>query len=408
MSSVEQLLSRRLLRSSQGRRSRPIVRLAVAGIAVCLLVMILAISISTGYRNAIEQKVIDMGSHIRITHNEDNRGYDGTPIDKDPALLSQLRGNPDVAHLQFAATKCGVVKTDDQVEGIVLKGIDETFDWKAFGKNMEAGTPLALGGDTVTKGVIVSRTLANRLHLRVGDKLPAYFWNDGRKYDRAFRVAGIYNTGMPEYDSRFILGDIRHIRKINGWTPDQVGCIEVLINDYDKLDQVGDYVHHSIGYDLQAQTIREMYPQIFEWTDLFDTNVTVLLAITMFVCLITLISTFFIIILEQTSSIGILKSMGMTTRRLRNVFVRLGLRLILIGLVIGNVVGFTICLLQKYLHIIKLDEAAYYVPYVPIGFNWPMLLAVNAGVLVVCVLVLLIPATFVAKRITPVSAIKFE
>lgn len=408
MASVENLLSRRLLKSSQGRRSRPIVRLSIAGIAICLVVIILSISISTGYRNAIEQKVIDMGSHIRITYNEANMGFDTRPITKDASLLADLKKNPDVAHIQFAATKCGVVKADDQVEGIVLKGVDATFDWNSFSKNIETGKPLQLSGDTVTKGVLVSRTLANKLKLSVGDKLCAYFWSDGHKYDRAFRISGIYSTGMPEYDERFILGDLRHIQKINGWSPDQIGCIEVLINDYDKLDEVGDYVHHNIEFNLQAETIRQVYPAIFEWTDLFDTNVSVLLTITILICLITLISTFFIIILEQTSAIGILKSMGMTTQRVRRVFMQLGTRIIIIGMIVGNVAGFGICLLQKYLHIIKLDPASYYVPYVPIDFNFTFLAIVNAGVLIICMLVLLIPATFVSKRISPVSAIKFE
>lgn len=408
MASVENLLSRRLLKSSQGRRSRPIVRLSIAGIAICLVVIILSISISTGYRNAIEQKVIDMGSHIRITYNEANMGFDTRPITKDAFLLADLKKNPDVAHIQFAATKCGVVKADDQVEGIVLKGVDATFDWNSFSKNIETGKPLQLSGDTVTKGVLVSRTLANKLKLSVGDKLCAYFWSDGHKYDRAFRISGIYSTGMPEYDERFILGDLRHVQKINGWSPDQIGCIEVLINDYDKLDEVGDYVHHNIEFNLQAETIRQVYPAIFEWTDLFDTNVSVLLTITILICLITLISTFFIIILEQTSAIGILKSMGMTTQRVRRVFMQLGTRIIIIGMIVGNVAGFGICLLQKYLHIIKLDPASYYVPYVPIDFNFTFLAIVNAGVLIICMLVLLIPATFVSKRISPVSAIKFE
>lgn len=408
MASVENLLSRRLLKSSQGRRSRPIVRLSIAGIAICLVVIILSISISTGYRNAIEQKVIDMGSHIRITYNEANMGFDTRPITKDASLLADLKKNPDVAHIQFAATKCGVVKADDQVEGIVLKGVDATFDWNSFSKNIETGKPLQLSGDTVTKGVLVSRTLANKLKLSVGDKLCAYFWSDGHKYDRAFRISGIYSTGMPEYDERFILGDLRHVQKINGWSTDQIGCIEVLINDYDKLDEVGDYVHHNIEFNLQAETIRQVYPAIFEWTDLFDTNVSVLLTITILICLITLISTFFIIILEQTSAIGILKSMGMTTQRVRRVFMQLGTRIIIIGMIVGNVAGFGICLLQKYLHIIKLDPASYYVPYVPIDFNFTFLAIVNAGVLIICMLVLLIPATFVSKRISPVSAIKFE
>lgn len=412
MPSIKQLLSSRLLRSSQGSQSRPIVRLSIAGIAICLIVVILAVSISTGYRQVIEQKVIDMGSHIRITYYdkdyENNPSYDVRPITKDASLLTELQQNPDIAHIQFAATKCGVLKSDEQVEGIILKGVDATFDWKAFQGNMVAGKPLELSGDTTTKGLLVSQSIADRLQLKVGDKVFGYFWNEGKKFDRAFRVNGIYSTGMPEYDDHFVIGDLRHVQKINGWTPEQVGCMEILINDYDQLDEVGEYVHQHIGPYLQAHTIRQLYPAIFSWTDLFDTNVMVLLTITLIICMITLISTFFIIILERTPTIGILKTMGMTTADVRGVFVRLGLRLIVVGMLIGNVVGIGICLLQKYLHIIKLDEHSYYVPYVPISFNWIFLAAVNLVLLLICLLVLLIPATFVSKRITPVNAIRFE
>ena len=412
MPSIKQLLSSRLLRSSQGSQSRPIVRLSIAGIAICLIVVILAVSISTGYRQVIEQKVIDMGSHIRITYYdkdyENNPSYDVRPITKDASLLTELQQNPDIAHIQFAATKCGVLKSDEQVEGIILKGVDATFDWKAFQGNMVAGKPLELSGDTTTKGLLVSKGIADRLQLKVGDKVFGYFWNEGKKFDRAFRVCGIYSTGMPEYDDHFVIGDLRHVQKINGWTSEQVGCMEILINDYDQLDEVGEYVHQHIGPYLQAHTIRQLYPAIFSWTDLFDTNVMVLLTITLIICMITLISTFFIIILERTPTIGILKTMGMTTADVRGVFVRLGLRLIVVGMLIGNVVGIGICLLQKYLHIIKLDEHSYYVPYVPISFNWIFLAAVNLVLLLICLLVLLIPATFVSKRITPVNAIRFE
>jgi len=412
MPSIKQLLSSRLLRSSQGSQSRPIVRLSIAGIAICLIVVILAVSISTGYRQVIEQKVIDMGSHIRITYYdkdyENNPSYDVHPVTKDARLLKELQQNPDIAHIQYAATKCGVLQSNEQVEGIILKGVDATFDWKAFQGNMVAGKPLELSGDTTTKGLLVSKSIADRLQLKVGDKVFGYFWNEGKKFDRAFRVCGIYSTGMPEYDDHFVIGDLRHVQKINGWSSEQVGCMEILIHDYDQLDEVGEYVHQHIGPYLQAHTIRQLFPAIFSWTDLFDTNVMVLLTITLIICMITLISTFFIIILERTPTIGILKTMGMTTADVRGVFVRLGLRLIVVGMLIGNVLGIGICLLQKYLHIIKLDAHSYYVSYVPISFNWIFLAAVNLVLLLICLLVLLIPATFVSKRITPVNAIRFE
>jgi len=408
MASLEHLLAHRLMQNREKKTSRSIVKLSVIGIAVCLLIIIIALSVTSGYRNAIEQKVVDMGAHIRISRMEQNYSYDQRPFQPDAQLMKQLEQNPDIQHVQRVATQCGVVKTDDQVEGIVLKGIDPSFSWKIFSHNLIKGDTLQLAGDTLTKGILISQTLAQKLKLGIGDKVRAYFWNDGKKFDRPFFVRGIYSTGLPEYDERFILGDIRHVRKISGWEADDIGSLEILLYDYDKIEEVGEFVHQNISYDLKAETIKDIFPDIFQWTDLFDTNVIVLLAITLFVCVITLISTFFIIILEQTSTIGTLKALGMTTPRIRRVFMWVGMRLILIGMVLGNGIGILLCLLQKYLHIIKLDVTSYYVPYIPIEFNPSHLILVNAGVLLVCLLVLLIPATFVSRRISPINAIKFE
>lgn len=407
MASIEYRLSRRLLRSGDSASTRPIVRLSIIGISICLIIVILALSITSGYRHSIEKKVIDMGSHIRISNYDLNYSYDPRPFDKNQPFLEELKQNPDITNFQYFSTKVAIIKTADQVEGVVLKGIDSTFSWSHFQENMVEGTPIDVASDTLTNGVVMSAAMAKKLRLQIGDKVFAYFVQDP-PMQRRFRLDGLYETGMPEYDGKFILADLRHVQKISGWDSNYVGGIEILIRDYDKIDEVGAFVNDRIGYKLKAETIRELYPAIFQWTDLFNTNVVVLLCITIFICIITLISTFFIIILEQTSTIGILKAMGMTTQRVRNVFMFIGLRVIVKGMIIGNVVGVGLCLLQNYLHIIKLDPSSYYVPYVPIQFNIPIILLVNLGILLLCMLVLLIPANFVSKKVTPITAIKFE
>ncbi len=423
MAALENILSRRLLHRNNGETVRPIVRLAVAGIALCLIIITVAISITSGYRKAIEKKVIDMGSHIRISNYDLNYTFDPKPFNREQSFLQDLRQNPDIRHIQNFSTKVGIVKTEQQVEGVVFKGIDSTFSWEHFRDNLVAGSELDLRHDTLTSGVMMSRALAQKLQLKLGDKVFAYFVQDP-PMQRRFYLRAIYETGMPEYDSKFVFADLRHVQKLNGWghstevvaegdtlsgwQSDSVGGIEILLNDYDKIDEVGDFVNHHISFDLKAETIKQVYPAIFQWTELFDTNVIVLLIITVFICIITLISTFFIIILEQTSTIGILKTMGLTTQRIRNIFMRIGLRITLLGLAVGNGAGIGICLLQKHLHLVKLDASSYYVPYVPIDFNIGLLAIMNAGVLLICMLVLLIPATFVSKRISPVTAIRFQ
>ena len=423
MAKLERVLSQRLLKSKGSQSTRPIVVLCILGIAVCLVIITLATGITRGYRSTIEKKVIDMGSHIRISNYDLNYTFVPKPFNKDRTLLNELRKNPDIRHIQYFSTKVGIVKTENQVEGVVLKGIDSTFSWELFQDNLVAGQPLALHADTLTSGVIMSKKMVRKLQLKLGDKIFAYFVQDP-PMQRRFFLQGIYETGMPEYDENFVLADLRHVQKLNGcghptevivngdtvqgWACDSVGGIEILIHDYDKIDEVGNFVNHHIGYDLKAETIKEIYPAIFKWTSLIDTNTAVLLAITIFICVITLISTFFIIILEQTSTIGLLKALGMTTRRIRNVFMVIGLRIILLGMLLGNVLGVGLCLLQQHTHFVKLDPSAYYVAYVHVELNVMELVVVNVSVLVLCLLVLLLPASFVSKRITPVSAIKFE
>lgn len=423
MASLEHLLSQRLLKSKGSQNTRPIVWLCIAGVTICLIIITLTLGITQGYRTAIEKKVIDMGSHIRISNYDLNYTFDPKPFNKNQPFLNDLRHNPDISHIQYYSTKVGILKTQNQVEGVVLKGVDSTFSWKLFQDNMVAGQPLVLNTDTLTFGVIMSKMMVKKLQLQLGDKVYAYFVQDP-PMQRKFYLQGIYETGMPEYDENFVFADLRHVQKLsgcghqtdvvlngdtlNGWQSDSVGGIEILIKDYNKIDEVGDFVNHHISYDLKAETIKSIYPEIFKWTSLIDTNASVLLAITIFICIITLISTFFIIILEQTSAIGILKSLGMTTRKIRNVFMRIGLKIILLGMVFGNVLGVGLSLMQQYGHVVKLDPTAYYVPYVPIELNVMKLVFVNACVLILCMLVLLIPASFVSKRITPISAIKFE
>lgn len=407
MGKVEYQLSRRLLRTNDSQSSRPIVRISIIGIAICLTIVILALSVTSGYRQAIEKKVIDMGSHIRISNYDLNYSYDPKPFDKNQPFLEDLKKNPDIVNFQYFSTKVAIIKTADQVEGVVLKGIDSTFSWTHFQESMVAGSPLPFSSDSLSNGIVMSSSLAKKLKLEIGDKVYAYFVQNP-PMQRRFVLQGLYETGMPEYDNKFILADHRHVQKLNGWDSNFVGGIEILIRDYDKIDEVGAFVNERIGYQLKAETIRQLYPAIFQWTDLFDTNVAVLLCITIFICIITLISTFFIIILEQTSTIGILKALGMTTRRVRNVFMYVGLRITLLGMLIGNVLGVGICLLQKYLHIVKLDPTSYYVSYVPVSFNIPVILLVNVGILLICLLVLLLPASFVSKKVTTISAIKFE
>lgn len=399
--------SRRLMGSQTQERLRPIMRLAVVGISICLVIIILSLAITTGYRQAIEQKVIDMGSHIRISNYDLNYTFDAKPLIIDDAWVQSLRSHRDIAVVQRFANKVGIVKTADQVEGVVFKGVDTTFSQHYFQRNMLEGAFLHVADTQPSNEVVISLALSKKLHLQVGDNLYAYFVQDPPK-QRKFTVSGVYETGLPENDEKFIFADLRHVQKLNGWDANQIGGLEVLIYNYDDLDAVAQYVDSQLGYRVKAETIKQLYPAIFEWTALFDTNVAVLLTITLLICVVSLISTFFIIILEQTTTIGILKTMGLSEGRVHQVFMVLGARIVLRGMVIGNAVGILFCLLQQHFHLIKLDAASYYVSYVPVSIGVGTLLCVNVALFVICLLALLLPAAYVSRRVSIITAIRFD
>jgi len=400
-------LSKRILKDKGNTFSRPIIRLSVCGISLGLVVMILTLGVTAGYQKAIRDRVISMGSHIRISHFDQNYSFEQIPINKNQEIVPLLQKHPDIVGVQNYATKVGVVKTADQVEGIVLKGVDNTFLPELFQDNMVEGSMLQLSDTAISNQIIVSKRMADKLELKVGDKVQTYFVQDPPRA-RSFVICGLFETGMTEYDERYAIVDLRHIQKLNDWDSSQVSGIEVLIRDYDKIDELGEYVHTHADYNLKAETIKQLYPDIFDWLVLLDTNVAVLLTITMIVCLVTMISIFFIIILEQTQTIGILKSMGMRTGQVMRSFMLVAGRILLRGMLIGNALGLLLGFLQQKLQLVKLDPETYYVSAVPIHFNVGSILLLNIAVFLICMLVLVLPAWIVGRKITPVEAIRFE
>lgn len=405
--SLHTLLARRILRDKGNRFSRPIVHLSVIGVSLGLLIMMMAIGITSGYKREIRDKVIAMGSHIRITHYDRNYSFEQIPIDKNQVFLTSLKRNPEIVGFQNFATKVGIVKTSNQVEGIVLKGVDETFNWQLFQPNLVLGKTLDLKDNMPSNQIIISQRMADKLRLKVGDKVRTYFVQDPPR-QRSFTIAGIYSTGLPEYDDQIAIVDLRQVQKLNDWMPNQVGGIEVLIRHYDQIDDMGEYIHQHINYNLKAETIKQIYPEIFEWIALFDTNVAVLLIITTCVCLVTMMSIFFIIILEQTTTIGVLKALGMKTKHIVHSFVLVAADILFKGMLIGDAIAIVFGVLQQHFHFIKLNPDTYYVDFVPVHFNIPMVLLLNIVVFILCLAVLIIPAWVVSKKITPVNAIRYD
>lgn len=399
--------------TGEKRVSPPAVRIAMIGIALGLAVMILAVSIVIGFKKEIRNKVIGFGSHIQVTHFDNNSSYEMQPICVNYTLMSEISGTANVIHAQRFATKPGIIKLDDQFQGIVLKGISKEYDWSFFKKNLIEGELISSTGKTPTNGVLISKTIANKLNLKVGDQFLTYFVEQNLRV-RKFTVTGIYQTNFTEYDKVFVLADLRHIQKLNGWSEQEAGGVEVLLNDFDQLDNTTQELSEKLtnrviklGNYYYVRSIKELNPQIFSWLELLDMNVWIILFLMISVAGFTMISGLLIIILERTNMIGVLKAMGANNISIRKVFLYVSFFLIGRGMIWGNIIGLSLAFLQQHYHIISLNPEVYYLTAVPIDLNWLYLLLLNIGALVLSMSMLIGPSYLIAK-IRPAQSIRFE
>lgn len=400
-------IARRILSKNKANFSRPVVRIAILSIGLGLTVMFIAIAILTGFQKEVREKVIGFGAHIQISHYDENSSLETQPISKYQDFYPSLERMKGIRHIQVYATKAGIIKTTDQIQGIVLKGIGPEYDLSFFSNKLIAGHFPQLRDSTKTNDVMVSKNLAALLKLKLNDDIRMYFISGTSTLGRKFHISGIYETGLEEFDKLYVICDIRHIQKLNNWQPDQVGGFEVILDNFNDLDKMGKRVYQRIGMNLDAKTIRELYPQIFDWLDLQDINVLIILILMVLVSGITMISTLLILILERTTMIGILKALGMTNGGIRRVFLINAAYIIGQGLLWGNAVGAVLCMLQKEYGIITLPQESYYVAVVPVNIDIWNILLLNAGTVVVCLAMLLVPS-FVTTRISPVRAIRFS
>ena len=404
---VNYRISKQLLSNKGSSYARPIVKLSVAGIALAIVVMLLSLAVTSGYRGVLSKKVVDMGANVRISSLAINYSYEPVAFSRDLPFIDTLAHHKDVKGVHFFYTKVGIIKTADQVEGVVLKGVEDDFYPDGFNANIINGTAPKYDTAKMSSDIVISSFHAKKLNLNIGDKVRLYFVQNPPKY-RSFTVSGIYETGLPDYDEAFALVDLRQVQKLYDDGAGKVGGIEVVLHDFDKTAQFAKFANSVVGAELKAETVQQIYPQLFEWMDMFTANVLVLLTITFIVCLVTVISTFFIIILEQIPTIGILKTMGMKNVRIIEIFLFVAVRVVLWGMIIGNAIALTICILQKQFQIMKLPAESYYVDYVPIMVRFVDVAGVNLGMVALSLLAVLVPAYFVARKVTPARAVRYE
>ncbi len=412
---TELFIARRLVSDKENRKSisRSIVRIAVFGISLGLTVMIIAVSVVTGFKEEIRSKVIGFGAHIQIINFDSNLSFETNPVSENQDFYPYIDTLEGIEHIQVYATKAGIIKTGDNIEGVVLKGVSTDFNWSFFNKNIMEGTTLSLSDTATSNDILISKYTARRLELKAGDDIAMYFVQDPPRM-RRLTIKGIYETSLEEFDRTFAIADIRHIQKLNNWEDDMVSGFEVFISNFDELHQMTALVREKAGFlftedgdKLRVINILDKYPQIFDWLELQNINVVVILALMLLVAGFNMVSGLLILILERTNMIGILKALGSNNFSIRKIFLYQSSFLIMRGLFWGNLIGIGLAFLQDQFKFIKLDQASYYIAYAPINLSFTNLLLLNLGTLIITVLMLLIPSMMIS-RISPEKSIKFN
>lgn len=393
--------------------SNPFIRITTIAIVLSITIMIVAIAIITGFKLEIKSKVYGFGGHVQITNYDSNQSFESTPIPSNLSCIDSIRRLPEVEHIQAFTTKAAILKTGTDIQGVVLKGISSDFDWQFFSNSLVEGSTFAVSDTSTTNQTLISKTLAQMLHLKVGDTYDVFFVQNPPRY-RRFKVAGIYNTQMAEFDKMFLICDMKHLQRLNGWQPNQVTGFEIFLKSIDniedakwRIDDIAGVIFFDDYSKLKVLSISERYPSIFDWVNLQDLNAVVLIVLMLVVAGINMISGLLIIILEKTGTIGLLKALGANNSSVRKIFLLQAAKIMLRGLIIGNAIGIGICLLQKYTAMVKLDEAYYYLSQVPISIDVWQILLLNVVAFVVGMAMLAFPS-MVVSSISPDKTLKFD
>ncbi len=409
---LEFFLARRIISSKDYKSSvsAPIIKIAITAIILGMVVMLVSIATGVGLQKKIKEKVSAFNGDIIITNFDTNFSNDSQiPISKEQDFYPKFTSVEGIKHIQVTALKGGVIRTATDFEGVVVKGVGDDYNWEFFEDFLVKGRlPNYSGG--INDELLISEYLANRLQLTIGDKAPTFFLNaeEGKRpRNIGFTIVGIYNSGFLEFDEQFIIADIKQIQRLNKWTDNQIGGFEVFVEDFDTIRETGNKVYDEIGSTLDTQTIRDKYGSIFEWLDLFDFNIVLIIGIMILVASINMITALLVLILERTQMIGVLKALGSSDWSVRKVFLYNAMYLIGVGLFWGNVIGLGILLIQKQFKLFPLDPSTYYVTEAPVYFDVGHILLLNLGTFLLCLLFLVVPSYLISK-VSPVKAIRFE
>ena len=400
-------------KKGEKRVSSPAIKIAIAGVAIGLAAMILSVSIVIGFKKEVRNKVIGFGSHLQITSLQDNGSYDYGYICVDSSFIDSLQNLNNVKHVERYANMPGIIKTDSDFQGIMMKGIGEDFDWNFFKQHLVEGSVFT-PNDSIKYRAIISQYIADKLNLKLGEDFTTYFIREKNISPRKFKITGIYNTNFEDYDKLFVITDIGVVQRLYGWENDKISGLEILLDDFEKLDDVREELFFNMlghqdrdGNTFYTRSIKEVRPDIFSWLQLLDMNVVVIILLMLIISVFTMTSGLLIIILENTNLIGMLKTMGAKNFSIRKTFLNVASFLVLKGMLWGNIIGISFIVIQKYFGLLSLDPETYYVSEVPVDINIGYIVLLNVGTLIVTVSTMVIPSLLISK-ISPAKSIRFE
>lgn len=408
----ELFIAKRIIGTKQDKSSisSPIIKIAIIAIALGIIIMMISVATSIGLKHKIRDKLSGFNGHIQIT-NFDNNNSEETinPVSMRQDFYPEFTTVSEIRHVQIYATKGGIIRTETDFEGIIFKGVSNDYDWSFFKEYLVEGV-VPNYGDDVSFDVLISEVIADRMKIKLDDQFNILFVKDDPNmapWIRVVKAVGIYNTGFQDFDENVVIADIRHIQKMNKWSEDEVGGFEVFIADFDDIELKSEQVYEQTASTLNSQSIVEKYASLFEWISLFDNNVLLIIVIMILVAGINMITALLVLILERTQMIGILKSLGTKNVSIRKVFLYNAGYLILKGLFWGNLIGLIVLFIQKYFGVLTLNPETYYVNAVPVYIDYGYIVLLNAGTLILCLIILILP-TLIISKISPVKSMKFE
>ncbi|SEW19891.1 lipoprotein-releasing system permease protein [Chitinophaga sp. YR573] len=405
------LVARRIAFNRSSSFSRFIINIAVLATAISVAVMIMAIALVNGFQQTIQQKIFSFWGHIHITQYQPNAGplTEQIPFQGDPAMVARLKNIEGINTVNAYASKSAIIKAEKDIEGVIFKGVDRQYNWQHLQQFFVEGGPIRYKDSSYSPEIVISVSLAKELQVKLHDPLIVYFIQGNGQAPRARKltISGIYKTSIEEYDKTYIIGDLELVRKLNNWQPGDVGGYEMFVDDYKKMNAISIKADAVMPDKLFIRTIKEIYPNVFDWLQLQNQNEIIILIIMTIVAIINMITAILILILERTNMIGIIKALGMRNWNIQKIFIYQAGYIVLAGLILGDILGIGIVALQQKTGFFKLSEESYYMSVAAVSLHWWEVLLINAGTFIICLLVLIIPS-MVIRRITPMKAIQFK